>query len=821
MSTKGTKGTNAAISRRASALIALLSVLLASLGVAGTAVAAARGIHLDVPFSPPWWLFIPAFVVASNLGIDFEFRREARTVTFAELPLALGVVFISPLGLLGSCLIAVAFDSIVLRRQKPRKLLFNVGVATLEVGAPLFAVSVAGLTRPDHNLWLALFCGLLVGAALGQLAMTAVMHLVGATVSRQQLIQPLVASAATTLIFTCLAIVAITSVWTDPLVILVIAILAALLTLAYRAYRRLSAQQQSISELYAFVKDLGPIDVEDPAVYDVVEQVRLLLHARVLDLAVRVNSTGDWKHLSARDSEYSTLEPAVLESLFAHELATADVPDQPGRASVQADRMATPLVGSQGLVGILTVTQRLGDVRDFDMGDLRLLETVATELATALERGQLLADLGRAATLDPLTGLPNLVEACSRLNDLVERSPHGVLLAAVAVDSFREVNDTLGHEVGDDLLLEVTRRLTVTSPDALVGRIGGGRFAVAVPVSTSGGDPEMFGLGIRAQVEGGAQLGAVGTHVRLSVGCVRAPEHGTDAATLMRRAETAMYGARHVHGGPVLWEPAYEVEGQRRLAVVTALREGLASGAIGLAFQPKIEVGTGRVTGVEALARWTHPALGAIRPDEFIPLAEASGLMGPLTSTVLRQALTACKGWQRRAPGAGVAVNVSADTVLDQAFVTEVAAILTSVGISPELLTLELTEGVVVADPGLASERMGELRSLGVKISVDDFGTGYSSLTYLKGLPVDEVKIDKGFVDGLVSESADRAVIRAVVDIAHTLGLRVVAEGVEHEEQDVLLAQLGVDEVQGYLHGRPMAALDMAAWLRKRETARR
>jgi diguanylate cyclase (GGDEF)-like protein len=395
-----------------------------------------------------------------------------------------------------------------------------------------------------------------------------------------------------------------------------------------------------------------------------------------------------------------------------------------------------------------------------------------------------------------------------------------VLLAAVAVDSFREVNDTLGHSVGDELLLEVTRRLRLSHPDALLGRIGGGRFAIAVPARVAGGDPDMFGLHLRSQVEGTAQIGPVGTHVRLSVGVVVAPEHGDDAATLIRRAETAMYGARHAQGGPVVWEPAYEVQGTRRLAVVTALREALASGAIGVHYQPKVEAITGTVSGVEALARWTHPALGAIGPDEFIPLAEASGLMGSLTATVLRQSLTACRGWQRRGGGVGVAVNVSADTVLDAGFVAEVAEVLRTTGVEPALLTLELTEGVVVSDPELAAVRLGELRELGVKISVDDFGTGYSSLTYLKGLPVDEVKIDKGFVDGLNDDPADRAVVRAVVDIAHTLGLRVVAEGVEQEAQMAILRALGVDEVQGYLHARPMPALDAAAWLRQKEAAR-
>jgi EAL domain-containing protein (putative c-di-GMP-specific phosphodiesterase class I) len=267
----------------------------------------------------------------------------------------------------------------------------------------------------------------------------------------------------------------------------------------------------------------------------------------------------------------------------------------------------------------------------------------------------------------------------------------------------------------------------------------------------------------------------------------------------------------------VVWEPAYEVQGQRRLAVVMALREALVSGAMGVAFQPKVSARSGVVTGVEALGRWEHPALGPIGPEEFVPLAEAAGLMGQLTSTVLRQALTACHDWQHVDGQVGVSVNVSADTLQDGGFITEVAALLRASDVPSRLLTLELTEDVVVADPELAAERMHELQALGVKLSVDDFGTGYSSLTYLKGLPIDEVKIDKGFVAGLVADAGDQAVVRAVVDIAHTLGLSVVAEGVEHEDQLTLLRGMGVDEVQGFLHARPMPFLEMATWLRRRK----
>jgi EAL domain-containing protein (putative c-di-GMP-specific phosphodiesterase class I) len=305
--------------------------------------------------------------------------------------------------------------------------------------------------------------------------------------------------------------------------------------------------------------------------------------------------------------------------------------------------------------------------------------------------------------------------------------------------------------------------------------------------------------------------------VRLSVGLAQGPDDGVDAGTLLRRAETAMASARRAHGGPVAWAPAYEVEGQRRLAVVTALREAVATGAIGLAFQPKVCVQTGQVTGIEALARWTHPALGQVSPAEFVPLAETSGAIGPLTSTVLLQAAAACREWQRQAPDVGVSVNVSAQTVLDPGFVREVATVLSSAGLPAQLLTLELTEGVLVDDPLLAGERLGELRALGARIAVDDFGTGYSSLTYLKGLPVDEVKIDKGFIASLGSDPADAAVVRAVVDIAHTLGYVVVAEGVEIERQQHELLRLGVDQAQGYLHAVPMPTHAVVRWLRQRQ----
>jgi len=802
------------------ATAAAISVAYLLVGVALATLATPVVSHVRVHDLWLIGLLLPVYVAAHHYSLDFEFRREANSVTLVQLPLALGLYLIWPLAHLAVRLTASLIHS-TMDRQAPQKALYNLAAAAFEVGAAAFAVGLVPQGDTGPVMWLALYGGLLAGDVAGPLVLDALWHRLGMPVSWRRTARNILVMLPVGLLFTAIAIVAINAAHVEPLTTLVMLALASWLAFAYRAHRHVVARQVTTEQLYDFVRRLGPLTVHSADTPLALERVRVLLHAERLDLAV---PAGDqWCHLlvCVDQAPCCTVDRVgPLGKQVAATRASALQSRRRGTVETGSDTMATPLVEDNGLIGVLTATHRLGNTRGFDMGDLRLLETVGAELSTALERGRLHEDFQLAATTDPLTGLPNLADTTRRLRELLDQYPDGVLVATVGVDSFREVNDTLGHQVGDELLVEVTRRLLLCVDGALVGRIGGGRFAVAVPAEEAGHDPEMFGLGLQVQVEQIAPLGPVGTHVRLSVGVVQAPEHGLEAATLVRRAETAMNSAANVRGGPVLWQPAYEVRGQRRLAVVAALREALATGALGVAYQPKLNTETRETCGIEALARWTHPALDPIGPDEFIPLAEASGLIGPLTTTVLRQGLLACEAWQQQAPGVGLAVNVSADTVLDPAFVTEVAGVLAATGVLPSLLTLELTEGVVVSDPRLAAVRMGELRDLGVQLSVDDFGTGYSSLTYLKGLPVDEVKIAKAFIDGLRHDCADRAVVRAVVDIAHTLGMRVVAEGVEHEDQHGLLLGLGVDEVQGYLHARPMPEVDLTDWLRHRRTAK-
>ena len=792
--------------------VACLSIVLLALSGALLGFATPTPDGSMLPFEVPWWSLIPGYLIAFRLRLDYDYRNETRTFFLTHLPLAIGLVFVPPWWHLLARVAAVGVNSLI-ERHPPQKIVFNISLNAFETGV---AAATLGLLVTMPHAGMFLWCGLLGGVVASEVlsivALEFLLAILGAHQQPGTRLLSLANATVTALVFGSLSIVFVAAAWTDPIMLVVIVGVAIALIVGYRRHRILALKHQQTSELQQFVKGLGAIDLDSAEGPRVLNHVRELLRAGVLELAVQADGT--WRRLTVTAQGDPVEDAPTAEAVLAGQAVLS--------ASLEsADRMVTPLMGTVDLLGVITVRERLGAQRAFGLHDLRLLETLGAELSGALERGRLQRDLSLAATTDPLTRLPNLNEVTSRLERLLESGPTGVLVATIAVESFREVNDTLGHQVGDELLLEVTRRLHLTYPHAQLGRIGGGRFAVVLEQEAFGGDLSMFGLGIRAQIEGGAQLGPVGTHIKLSVGCAQAPEHGTDASTLIRRAETAMFGARSSGGGPVVWEPVYEIEGQRRLAVVMALREAVSSGAIGVAYQPKIRLSDNAVAGVEALARWTHPALGAISPAEFIPLAEAAGLMGPLTTLVLRQALTTCKSWQRRGGRVGVSVNVSAETLLDSAFVTEVAALLTAANVSPDLLTLELTEGVVVNDPELAARRMTELRNLGLKLSVDDFGTGYSSLTYLKGLPVDEVKVDKGFVDRVVEDMGDRAVVRAVVDIAHTLGLSVVAEGVENNDQLKTLTDLGVDEAQGYLLARPMAALDMAQWLRRREGAAR
>jgi diguanylate cyclase (GGDEF)-like protein len=373
------------------------------------------------------------------------------------------------------------------------------------------------------------------------------------------------------------------------------------------------------------------------------------------------------------------------------------------------------------------------------------------------------------------------------------------------LDRFKEINDTLGYEAGDRLLLEVSERLVATTAGTgMVARLGGDEFAV---LSRGVGDPaaaaELAGR-LWTALDPPVHMDGIDLEVSASVGIACWPEHGDDPDLLLRRAEVAMYQAKAGHGGVVPYEETRDPSSPDRLALVGELRAAIDSGALTVTYQPKLDVIGGHIAGAEALARWPHPLRGAVHPDVFIPIAEHTGQIAALTRLVLVDALHHCRRWRDAGLDLGVAVNLSARGLLVARLVDEVAGLLAAAGLPASALTLEVTEGQVMTDFEQAVRTLRQLHDLGVHLAVDDFGTGYSSLGYLRELPVDEVKIDKSFVLGMASNADDEAIVEAAVTLGHILGLRVVAEGVDDAEIQERLVAVGCDLVQGFHIGRPM-----------------
>jgi diguanylate cyclase (GGDEF)-like protein len=387
------------------------------------------------------------------------------------------------------------------------------------------------------------------------------------------------------------------------------------------------------------------------------------------------------------------------------------------------------------------------------------------------------------------------------------------------LDRFKEVNDTLGHAAGDLLLVEVARRVrTALRASETVGRLGGDEFAMVLPGADAAGAQTAAERVLEA-VDRPFVLSDQGidVDVRGSIGIALYPTHGEAADEILRRADVAMYVAKRSSVGCVMYSAEHDHHSPTRLTLAGELRRALEgrTGGAGflLHYQPQFALGSGALTGVEALARWRHAQRGWVPPDEFIALAEGTGLIRQLTDCVLDMALGQCANWREAGLELPVSVNLSMRDLQDSRLPETISGLLTRHALPSRLLRLEVTESVLMADPARAVTVLARLRRLGVEVAIDDFGTGYASLAYLADLPADALKIDRTFVQGLVARPRHAAIVRSTVELAHNLGLRVVAEGVEDRETWDALSALGCDEAQGYLMGRPMPAAAITARL--------
>jgi len=424
---------------------------------------------------------------------------------------------------------------------------------------------------------------------------------------------------------------------------------------------------------------------------------------------------------------------------------------------------------------------------------------------------------------DALTGLPNRTLFRDRIEHAITAGRRADVASAVMLidlDHFKEINDTLGHHAGDRLLEEVAHRLEQSLGEHdTVARLGGDEFGVLLPKLRRPGDANVVARQLLAGLREPFSIEGLTLEVDASIGMACHPAHGTGVETLIQRADIAMYSAKEGGGGHAMFEPRLDRFSPRRLSLAGGLRQAIQNGEITLFFQPKAELESGTVIGVEALARWEHPRLGLVGPSEFVPIAEQTGLIAPLTSYVLDAALEQVRVWKDEGRELSVAVNLSARSFLDAQLAIEIPRLLQKHGVDASLLELEITESMLMLDPGRAQAVLERLSRIGLTLSVDDFGTGYSSLANLKRLPVDVIKIDKSFVMDMAIDASDAAIVRSTIDLAHNLGLRVVAEGVESHQAWTRLTELGCDLAQGFYVSRPLPAADLGRLLRERTAA--
>ena len=456
------------------------------------------------------------------------------------------------------------------------------------------------------------------------------------------------------------------------------------------------------------------------------------------------------------------------------------------------------------------------------LGVIALAIVIRMAGATGEKKEHAEALLGHQALHDMLTSLPNRSCFYDRTEQAMRQGARDGSNSAVMLfdlDRFKEINDTLGHKYGDRVLTEVGPRIRRALRDAdTVARLGGDEFCVLLPRVDALSDALEVAERVIAVLGEPLEIDGMVLSIEASCGIAMAPEDGDTADLLLQRADVAMYVAKDSNVNVVAYTDELNLNTPGRLTLLGDLRTAVAEDQLFLHYQPKANLESGQIQGVEALVRWQHPALGLLPPCDFIPVAEHTGLIKPLTAWVLATALRQCRVWLDETQARGwndlsMAVNLSTRSLLDDGFPEEVKAALDRWDIPAHLLELEITESAIMTDPKKARRLLTELAELGVRIAIDDFGTGYSSLAYLKDLPVSQLKIDQSFVQHMHDDLNDAIIVRSVVDLGHNLGLQTVAEGVEDHETWDQLTQLGCDDAQGYFLAKPMAPSDLISWL--------
>ncbi len=782
----------------------------------------------------PLLLLAAVFCIESAFRVHIHFRRNAQSYSLSEIPLIIGLFFVAPDELLLARLIGAGIGLGLIRRQPPIKLCFNLTSFALEAE---LAALLLNWTMPSHDIsspltWLGMLLIIAAVAALGFILSAIVITIAEDSLERRKWFLPaaivLVGAVANASVgLECVAALArnVTEVW---LLILPIAVLSA----AYALYTREYQKRHQMQSLYESSDLLQRATLEKSAMPELLAQLCQVFRAETASVTLLPVATGTETALTTTLSRgtlsqhQATLTAEFLEGLMplADERRRGIVATrQRSGGQLQQrwleergvrDAVATVLRGEDVLLGEILVGNQLGDVNTFGADDLTLLETFAAQTSVAVQNARLDLRLKHQAFHDPLTNLANRALFTDRIEHALtrrERNQDAIAVIFLDLDDFKMINDSLGHAAGDDLLRSVGDRLrTVLRPSDTAARFGGDEFAILLEEVLAPIDVITVAERIVEVLKPHFTVAAREVAVHASVGVASAAERNVDAEELLRRADVAMYRAKLRGKGTFeVFEPAMQEVVSRRLEIRTDLERALERHELKVHYQPVVDMATRSPIGVEALVRWQHPRWGLVYPLDFIGVAEETGLIGDIGMYVLEEACRQCQEWQVSYADQStfsVSVNVSPRQLRDQSFVDQVWQVLTRTGLHPSRLVLEITESIMVEAPQEASDKLRELKELGVRLSIDDFGTGYSSLSILQDLPLDILKIDKAFVDHVADDPRRAAFTQAIIRLGKTLGLSLIAEGVETAQQADRLRNLGCELAQGYFFSKPVEA---------------
>jgi diguanylate cyclase (GGDEF)-like protein len=775
------------------------------------------------------------FAVTEACPIHFHFRGQAHSLSLSDVAVVLGLFTLAPGELLTSQLLGGLIAVVVWRRQRPIKAAFNLALYALTASLAIALFQAIAGRGDAFGIagWLGALVAAVAAALVGVAVVSIVIRIAGGSGVLRELPLVVTLAVSSSVMSATVALIAVELLHVDARAVWLILGPAAACAAAFYASVKQRQRHRHTEFLYSAMRRIHEAPDLQAAVGELLDASRDLVAAEKATLVLlprKPAASAVTATAGPAGSELVPLEPTRAFALALESLRIAGTtivlsrnrephPLDPYLRELGADdAIVTALGAGDEVAAVLSVANRGSDVATFTPDDGKLLAAFAQHAAVVLERDRILEELHEMAFTDALTRLPNRARFTILLDDALAAARSGApqpTVLFVDLDDFKTVNDSLGHTTGDDLLTEVALRLRALAPNSTVSRFGGDEFALLLTAASEEA-ATVLAQEILALFDVPFFLAGREIRIRASIGVAAGGPNATTVEEVLRNADVAMYAAKDVGKRAFsLYAPEMHERVKQRQELASALERGFERGELEVHYQPIISLGDGGVYALEALARWRHPGLGLLAPGVFIPLAEERGLSGVLTRLVLADACEKLAEWRHVDGDVIVSVNIAPSDVVGETLLLDVETALEQAGVPADALLVEITESAALRDPAVTRTRLEELRARGVRVALDDFGTGYSSLAHLRDLPIDCIKIAKEFVDGLDDHPSGEAFIVAIVQLAESLALDVVLEGIESPTA-VELAKLHCRYGQGFHYSRPIPGAEVSAYLRRR-----